>query len=178
MPNETFLALTQREFRRHRRLAEQAAAQVTDEQFFRTLGSDENSIAIIVKHLSGNMRSRWRDFLTADGEKPERNRDAEFEVKDEESRSKIMSDWNDSWNITFNALAPLTDADLSRTVWIRGEEFTVLQAISRQLTHYAYHVGQIVLLARHFAGGAWTSLSIPKNRSNEFNQHPADYLNR
>jgi hypothetical protein len=159
-------------FRFSKSLAERAMAQVTDEQLFVTLDPDANSIAIIVKHMAGNMRSRWTDFLTTDGEKPDRNRDREF-IDPPATRAELLAVWEDGWNCLFAAIEPLTDADLARTVTIRGESHSVLQAINRQLGHLSYHVGQIVLLAKHFAGDHWQSLSVPRNRSAEFNRKVA-----
>ncbi len=156
------------QFRKHKKLAEGALAQVADPDFFRTLDPESNSIALIVKHLASNMRSRWTDFLTTDGEKPGRNRDEEFEARATDSRESLMAAWEDGWRILFAALAPLSGEALRRSVTIRGEPHTVVQAVHRQMTHYAYHVGQIVFLARHFAGPRWTSLSIPKGKSKEF----------
>jgi len=156
-------------FRYYKKLAERAMEQVTDEQLFTTLDDEANSIAVVVKHMAGNMRSRWTDFLTSDGEKPDRNRDSEF-VAPPATRSALMEDWEDGWNRVFTALEPLTDADLGRTITIRGEAHSVMQAVNRQVAHYAHHIGQIVLLAKHFAGAQWQSLSIPKNRSAEFNR--------
>ena len=158
--------------RYYRTLGERAMAQVTEEQLFAALDDDANSIGVIVKHMAGNMRSRWTDFLTSDGEKPDRNRDAEF-IDPPATREALMHTWNDGWALVFHALEPLTDADLGRTVTIRGEDHSVMQAINRQLGHYAQHVGQIILLAKHYAGANWTSLSVPKNRSAEFNQKVA-----
>jgi hypothetical protein len=159
-------------FRFSKSLAERAMAQVTDEQLFVTLDPEANSIAIIVKHMAGNMRSRWTDFLTTDGEKPDRNRDREF-IDPPATRAELLAVWEDGWNCLFAAIEPLTDADLARTVTIRGESHSVLQAINRQLGHLSYHVGQIVLLAKHFAGDHWQSLSVPRNRSAEFNRKVA-----
>ena len=156
-------------FRYYKKLAERAMDQVTDEQLFTTLDEEANSIAIVVKHMAGNMRSRWRDFLTTDGEKPDRNRDSEFEDPPE-NRKALLQLWEDGWKEVFSALQPLSDADLGRTVTIRGEPHSVMQAINRQVAHYAYHVGQIVMLAKHFANDRWQSLSVPRNRSAEFNQ--------
>ena len=156
-------------FRYYKKLAERAMDQVTDEQLFTTLDEEANSIAIVVKHMAGNMRSRWRDFLTTDGEKPDRNRDSEFEDPPE-NRKALLQLWEDGWNEVFSALQPLSDADLGRTVTIRGEPHSVMQAVNRQLAHYAHHVGQIVMLAKHFAHDRWQSLSVPRNRSAEFNQ--------
>lgn len=156
----------------YRRHGEKAMAQVSDADLNRTLDSEANSIAIIVKHVAGNMRSRWRDFLTTDGEKPDRNRDSEFE-EPPASREAMMAMWNEGWELVFSAIRPLTEADLSRTVTIRGEPHSVMQAINRQIAHYAGHVFQIILLAKHFQGTAWTSLTIPRNRSQQFNQKVA-----
>jgi len=156
------------EFRRYKSLGDRAMGQVTDEQLGLMLDPESNSIAIIVKHLAGNMRSRWLDFLTSDGEKPDRNRESEFEAPPA-TRAELMQLWEAGWNYVFTALEPLTDADLPRTVYIRTEPYTVLEAIHRQIAHYAYHVGQIVFLAKHFQSSHWKSLSIPRGRSAEFN---------
>ncbi|HWR51042.1 MAG TPA: DUF1572 domain-containing protein [Bryobacteraceae bacterium] len=156
-------------FRYYKRLAERAMEQLTDEQLFEQLDEESNSIAIIVKHMAGNMRSRWADFLTTDGEKPSRNRDSEF-VDPPATREAVLNIWADGWNHVFAALEPLSDADLTRTVTIRGEPHSVMQAINRQVAHYAHHVGQIVLLAKHLAHDRWQSLSIPRNRSGDFNR--------
>ncbi|HEY4381239.1 MAG TPA: DUF1572 domain-containing protein [Acidobacteriaceae bacterium] len=155
-------------FRYYKQLAERAMGQVSDEQLFATLDDEANSIAIIVKHMTGNMRSRWTDFLTTDGEKPNRDRDSEF-VAPAATRKALMDDWEDGWAHVFGALGSLTDADLGRTVTIRREAHSVMQAVNRQVAHYPHHVGQIVLLAKHFARDRWTSLSVPRNRSAEFN---------
>ena len=159
-------------FRYYKKLAERAMEQVSDEQLLATIDAESNSIALIVKHMSGNMRSRWTDFLTSDGDKPDRNRDSEFDLPPT-SRQELMKSWEDGWNRLFQALEDLTDDDLSRTVTIRGEAHSVMQAINRQLAHYPNHVGQIVLLAKHFAGSRWDSLTVPKNRSAEFNRSVA-----
>jgi len=159
-------------FRSCKRLAERAMEQVTDEQLFVALDPESNSIAIIVKHMTGNMRSRWTDFLTTDGEKPTRDRDSEF-IAPAATRKALLADWEDGWQSLFTAIEPLTDADLSRTVFIRGEVHSVMQAINRQLAHYPHHAGQIVLLAKHFACDHWQSLSVPRNKSAEFNQKVA-----
>jgi len=159
-------------FRYYKRLAERAIEQVTDAQLFATLDAEANSIAIIMKHLAGNMRSRWTDFLTTDGEKLARNRDAEF-VQPPATRKALMDAWESGWAFLFQALEPLSEADLGRTITIRGEAHSVMQAINRQVAHYPYHVGQIVLLAKHFAQDRWQSLSVPKYRSMEFNRHVA-----
>jgi Protein of unknown function (DUF1572) len=156
-------------FRQCKRLAERAMEQITDEQLFTVLDPQSNSIAIIVKHMVGNMKSRWTDFLTTDGEKPNRNRDGEF-IDPVTTRGDLLAAWEDGWNYVFNAIEPLTDADLGRTVTIRGEAHSVMQAINRQIAHYSQHAGQILLLAKHFAGDRWQSLSVPRNRSAEFNR--------
>ena len=144
--------------------ADKAIGQIDDRQFFALLDADANSVALIVKHMAGNMRSRWTDFLTSDGEKPNRHRDSEFEVEKGDTRSAVMGRWEDGWQILLGAISSLQPADLGRTVTIRGEPHTVLQAINRQLSHYSAHVGQIVLLAKHFAGANWQTLSIPKRK--------------
>lgn len=159
-------------FAHYKKLAERAMAQVTDEQLFAALDREANSIAIIVKHMAGNMRSRWTDFLTADGEKPDRNRDSEFEAPPA-SRAELLALWESGWACVFSALRPLTDADLGRTITIRGEAHSVMQAINRQVAHYCHHVGQIVLLAKHCAHDRWQSLSIPRKGSAEFNRKVA-----
>ena len=143
--------------------------QVTDEQLFATLDSEMNSIAIIVKHIAGNMRSRWTDFLTSDGEKPDRHRDTEFE-QPPATRAEVMRLWNDGWSRVFEALEPLSDSDLERTVAIRGKPHSVMQAINRQIAHYSYHIGQIVFLAKHLNATGWKSLSVPRNKSADFNR--------
>jgi hypothetical protein len=147
--------------------------QVSDEQLFASLDDESNSIAIIVKHITGNMRSRWTNFLTTDGEKPSRNRDCEF-VDPPTTREALMHEWDDGWACVFGAIEPLTDADLGRTVTIRGEAHSVMQAINRQLAHYPMHVGQIVLLAKHYAGEGWQTMSDERKRSAEFNRKVAD----
>jgi Protein of unknown function (DUF1572) len=159
-------------FRYYKRLGERAMEQVSDEQLFEVLDCEANSIAIIVKHMTGNMRSRWTDFLTTDGEKPGRNRDNEF-VDPPSTRAALLADWENGWSRLFVALESLTDADLPRRVTIRGEAHSVLQAVNRQLAHSPHHVGQIVLLAKHFACEKWTSLSVPRNQSADFNRRVA-----
>lgn len=156
-------------FRYYKKLSERAMAQISDQQLFASLDDESNSIAVIVKHMAGNLRSRWTDFLTSDGEKGTRNRDAEF-IDPPDSRDSLLRIWNEGWDLLFHALEPLTDADLGRTVKIRGEAHSVVQAINRQLTHYAYHSGQIVFLAKHLNYSQWETLSIPRNRSTEFNR--------
>jgi len=156
-------------FRQYKQLGERAMTQVADEQLFATLDEETNSIAIIVKHMTGNMRSRWTDFLTSDGEKPNRNRDSEF-VDPPATREALLREWEQGWACVFAAIEPLTDADLSRTVTIRGEAHSVMQAINRQLAHYPMHVGQIILIAKHYAGAGWQTLSVARNRSAEYNR--------
>ena len=153
--------------RYYKRLGERAMEQAPDEALFAALDADSNSIAIIVKHLVGNMRSRWTDFLTTDGEKPDRNRDAEFESPPK-ARAELMALWEAGWKHVFDALALLRDADLNRAVYIRTESHSVMQAINRQIAHYSYHVGQIVYLAKHFAESNWSSLTVPPGKSAEF----------
>src|SRR5690242_7073568 len=156
-------------FRQYKTMAERAMEQVSDEQLFAALDPEMNSIAIIVKHIAGNMRSRWTDLVTSDGEKPDRNRDTEFEHPPS-TRTELLRVWNDGWNCVFSALEPLSDSDLQRSVLIRGEPHSVMQAINRQIAHYSYHVGQIVFLAKHLNASGWKSLSVPRNRSAEFNK--------
>jgi hypothetical protein len=144
--------------------ADKAMAQVDDAHFFALLDADANSIALIVKHVAGNMRSRWTDFLTSDGEKPDRHRDSEFEREAADTRDAILGRWEAGWDVLFDALMSLGAGDLGKTVTIRNEPHSVVQAINRQVSHYAAHVGQIVLLAKHFAGQHWQTLSIPKQK--------------
>jgi Protein of unknown function (DUF1572) len=153
--------------RQYKKLAEDAMAQVSDEQLFTVLDEEMNSIGIIVKHITGNMRSRWTDFLTSDGEKPDRNRDSEF-VDPPPTREALMQRWEEGWACLFRALEPLSDADLTRTVTVRGEPHSVMQAINRQIAHYTSHIGQIVLLAKHFQHDKWKSLSIPRKKPAEY----------
>jgi hypothetical protein len=159
-------------FRHYKQLAENAIDQITDEHLFCTLDEEANSIAIVMKHMAGNMRSRWTDLLTSDGEKPSRDRDSEF-VGPAATRQKLLEDWESGWAAVFGALEPLTDAELGYTVKIRGEAHSLMQAINRQVAHYSYHVGQIVLLAKHYGCDNWKSLSVPRNKSAEFNQKVA-----
>ena len=161
-------------FRKYKRLGEDAMAQLDDAEFFAQIDAEANSVAVIVKHLAGNMRSRWTDFLTTDGEKPDRERDAEFEIEAGATRAEVSEWWEAGWRCVFEAVEPLHSSDLARTVLIRGEPHRVVKAINRQLTHYAYHVGQIVLLAKHFKSEQWQSLSIPRGRSELFNQSMRD----
>jgi hypothetical protein len=154
-------------------MAEKAMAQVREEEFFEAIDAEANSIAVIVKHIAGNQRSRWRDFLTSDGEKPDRNRDTEFELMNE-TRESLMEFWEQGWQTLFDEIEPLTAEDFEKTITIRGEEHTICEAINRQLAHYAYHVGQITFLAKHFRAKDWKSLSVPRGRSDEFNKFLAD----
>jgi len=160
-------------FRNYKRLAERAIEQVSDEEFVAAIDEEANSIAVVVKHIAGNLHSRWRDFLTSDGEKSDRNRDTEFELIDD-TRESLMQFWESGWQTLFENIEPLTEDDFSKTITIRGEPHSVVEAINRQLTHYSYHVGQIVLLAKHFKSTDWKTLSVPKNRSSEFNNFLAD----
>jgi hypothetical protein len=153
--------------RYYKRLGERAIGQVPDESLLAAPDPNSNSIAIMVKHLAGNMRSRFSDFLTSDGEKPDRKRDSEFEAPPQ-TRAELLAMWEAGWQHVFNALTPLTDAHLSQKVYIRSEAHSVTQVINRQLAHYAYHVGQIVYVAKHFAGANWNSLTIPRGKSEEF----------
>jgi len=161
-------------FRYYKKLVERALAQCPDEGLLTSLDAESNSIAIIVKHMAGNMRSRWRDFLTSDGEKPDRNRDTEFE-EPPKTRAELMELWESGWKYVFDALEQLSDAHVTRTVTIRTEPYSVMQAINRQIAHYSYHLGQITFLAKHFAAqsGQWTAVTIPRKKSGEFNTRVA-----
>jgi len=154
-------------FRYYKKLAERAIAQVSDEQLCAALDEEMNSIAVIVKHMSGNMRSRWTDFLTSDGEKPDRDRDGEFSDPPA-TREALLELWEDGWRRLLGTMESLSDADLSRTITIRGEAHSVMQAINRQVAHYSYHCGQIVFLAKHFCRDKWQNLSVPRGSSTEF----------
>ena len=168
MIEQHFLDDTLLQLRKLKAMADRALAQTGDTDFFAALGHDENSIAVIMKHVAGNMRSRWTDFLTTDGEKADRNRDTEFEIDQQDTRDRIVALWEDGWSRALGALQSLGPMDLQRTVTVRGESHSVVEAINRQLTHYAAHVGQIVLLAKHYAGGKWETLSIPRGKSRDF----------
>jgi hypothetical protein len=150
-------------------LADKALAQVTDAELFATLDPESNSIAVIMKHLAGNMLSRWTGFLTSDGEKPDRNRDSEFEMTPGQTRTTLLARWESGWQCLLDAIGQLSEEDLSKRVLIRGQEHSVTEAINRQLTHYGCHVGQIVFLAKHLRWKDWQSLSIPRGRSSQFN---------
>ena len=165
---EHYIENAVKNFRALKDLADRAARQVDDGEFFRALDPESNSIALVTKHMAGNMRSRWTNFLTTDGEKPDRDRDSEF-VHGEEDRAAMLERWEDGWHRLFAALEALTPADLLRTVTIRGEPHTVVEAINRQLTHYGEHVGQIIFLAKHFKSADWQTLSIARNKSAGFN---------
>ena len=156
-----------RAFRNYKALGDLAMAQVSDENLHALVDPDANSIAILVKHVGGNLRSRFTDFLTTDGEKPTRNRDDEFEMPVQASRAEVLEWWESGWTAALTAIDALTLEDLDRTIHIRGEAFLVAEALTRSLTHTSYHVGQIVLMAKHFAGPHWATLSIPKGRSKE-----------
>jgi hypothetical protein len=167
MIEQHFLENTIGVFKNYKTLAEKSFAQLSsDADFHYAPDAESNSIAVIIKHMSGNMISRWTDFLTTDGEKPTRNRDAEF-VEEKESKEQLIAAWDKGYEVFFNTLNSLTTADLMKTVTIRGEGLTVMQALTRQTAHYSYHVGQIVFLAKHIKNSNWNSLSIPKNKSND-----------
>jgi Protein of unknown function (DUF1572) len=168
MIEQHYLEDSLRQLRKLKNLAEKSIAQVNDDQLFAVLDLEANSIAVIMKHMAGNMRSRWTDFLTTDGEKPDRDRDSEFVSESGNTRANVLSAWEGGWRCVFQAVSSLTPEDLGKTVRIRGEVHTVLEAINRQTIHYASHVGQIVLLAKHHAGSNWRSLSIPKGKSRQF----------
>jgi hypothetical protein len=174
MPDEVshhYLQEARRQFRGHKRMGEAAMAQLRDQDFFVTLDPESNSVAILVKHLAGNMRSRFTDFLTSDGEKPDRFRDREFEMTPATTRADVMKLWEEGWAIVLSAIDSLRPEDVMRTVTIRGEPHTVLQAVNRQIAHYAQHTGQIVFLAKHLRGSAWKTLSIPRGKSEEYKTH-------
>ncbi|MGH7784649.1 MAG: DUF1572 family protein [Candidatus Binatia bacterium] len=160
-------------FRNYKSLAERAIEQISDEEFFAVIDTESNSVAVIAKHIAGNLQSRWRDFLTSDGEKSGRDRDAEFEMRDE-TRESLMKFWETGWQTLFDNIEPLTLDDFSTTITIRGQSHTIIEAINRQLTHYAYHIGQIVFLAKHLKSTEWKTLSVPRNRSAQFNQFLSD----
>jgi hypothetical protein len=160
-----------RQLRGHKRMGEGAMSQLKDEQFFIALDPEANSVAILVKHLAGNMHSRFTDFLTSDGEKPDRFRDREFELTSAATRADVMKLWEEGWACVFAAIDPLQPEHVMRTVTIRGEPHTVLQAINRQIAHYAQHIGQIVFLAKHLRSNEWKTLSIPRGKSEEYKNH-------
>jgi len=166
---EIYLDEVRRSLRGHKRLAEGAIAQLRDEELFYQPDSESNSVAVIMKHIAGNMRSRFTDFLTTDGEKPDRHRDQEFEITRETTRGQLTEMWEAGWKITFDTVTSLKPEDLERTVTIRGEPHNVVRALQRAIAHYAYHVGQIVFLAKHVRGADWKSLSIPRGQSEQVN---------
>jgi hypothetical protein len=159
-----YLEDARRQFHGQKKLAEKAMAQVSDAQFFEKLDPESNSIALVAKHIAGNLRSRWQDFFASDGEKPDRRRDTEFEIDAGDTRASLMERWEASWRILFDVIDPMKASDLERAVTIRGEPHSVVKALNRQLAHYAYHVGQIVFLAKHLKSAEWKTLSIPRAR--------------
>ena len=167
-----YLEEARRQFRGHKRMAEGAMAQLSDDEFFITIDPESNSVAILVKHLAGNMRSRFTDFLTSDGEKPGRFRDREFELSAGTTRADVMNWWEAGWACVFSAIESLKPEDVMRTVTIRSEPHTALQAINRQIAHYAQHTGQIVFLAKHLRSSEWKTLSIPRGKSEQFKTAP------
>jgi uncharacterized damage-inducible protein DinB len=169
MSRRPLVSAAETTFRAQKRLAERAIEQLDDEALRKPLHPDTNSVAVIIKHMAGNMLSRWTDIFTSDGEKPNRNRDAEF-VDDFRARDEIMQVWERGWASLFDTLGGLSEADLERTITIRGEPHTVIRAILRQIDHYGYHVGQIVQTARILAGDQWQVLSIPRGGSDEYNK--------
>jgi len=168
-----YLDEARRQMRGYKRLGEGAMAQLQDQDFFVTLGPESNSVAILVKHLAGNMRSRFTDFLTTDGEKPDRFRDQEFELTAATTRAEVMQWWEDGWERVLAAIGSLQPEDVMRTVTIRGEPHTVLQAINRQIAHYAHHIGQMLFLAKHLRSSEWKSLSIPRGKSEQYKTAPS-----
>jgi hypothetical protein len=161
-----------RQLRGHKRMGDAAMSQLKDEEFFIALDPESNCIAVIVKHIAGNMRSRFTDFLSTDGEKPDRFRDREFEITPATTRADVMKWWDEGWAVVFTAIEPLKPEDVMRPVTIRGESHTVLQAINRQIAHYAQHIGQIVFLAKHLRSGEWKTLSIPRGKSEDYKTAP------
>ncbi len=157
------------QFRQLKSLGDRALAQVRGEDLFATLDPESNSLAILIQHMAGNMRSRWTDFLHSDGEKPDRDRDSEFEVTSSTTREALLDRWEEGWRCLFQALTALHEEDLAMTVLIRAEPHSVIKAVNRQLTHYGYHVGQIVFLAKHFASETWQTLSVPRGGTRRFN---------
>jgi hypothetical protein len=163
-----YIEEARRQMRGHKRLAEGAMAQLKDEELFVTLDPESNSVAVLVKHMAGNMRSRFTDFLSTDGEKPDRYRDQEFELNPATTRADLMKSWEDGWARVFAAIDSLKPEDVVRTVTIRGEPHTVLQAVNRQIAHYAQHTGQIIFLAKHLRSSEWKTLSIPRGKSENY----------
>ena len=169
MIEENYLQDAFRNFQNYKKLAEKSFEQISDEEFFRTLNDESNSIATITKHIAGNLRSRWTEFLTADGEKPDRSRDTEFVAFENDTRKSLLEFWNAGWQAALSTMESLQPADLEKTVKIRGENHTVVEAINRSIAHTAYHVGQIVFLAKFLRDTDWQTLSIPRNRSADYN---------
>lgn len=163
-PADAYLEDVRIQFQKMKKLAEGAVAQVSDNELLTTLDVESNSLAVIMRHMAGNLRSRFTDFLTTDGEKPDRNRDGEFEVDAPLTREQIIADWESGWRVLFATLDTLGPEDLLRQVFIRGERHSVIQALDRQLTHHAYHVGQIVFLAKHLRSADWRTLSMARRR--------------
>lgn len=170
MIEENYLRDALENFQNYKRLAEKSFEQISDEEFFRALNDESNSIATIAKHIAGNLRSRWTEFLTADGEKPDRNRDSEFVAFEDDTRKSLLEFWNAGWQAALSTIESLQPADLEKTVKIRGENHTVVQAVNRSIAHTAYHVGQIVFLAKFLRDTDWQTLSIPRNRSADYNR--------
>ena len=164
-----YLEEARRQLRGHKRMGEGAMNQLRDKEFFVTLDPESNSIAILVKHVAGNMRSRFTDFLTSDGEKPDRNRDREFVMHSDAKREEVLASWERNWQLVFEVLNSLSPEDMERTVTIRGEPHSVLQAVNRQVAHYSYHIGQIVFLAKHWKGADWKTLSVARGESEQHN---------
>jgi hypothetical protein len=169
MPDVSILSVAIDELQKIKKLADKSIEQLSDDQLHATIDPEANSVAVIMRHMAGNMRSRWVNFLTSDGEKPDRKRDGEFEDP-RQSRAELLADWEQGWRCVFDAIAPLSDADLQRTVMIRSEAHSVYKAISRQVAHYAGHAYQILFLAKHLQGANWKTLSIPRGQSEEFNR--------
>ena len=167
--SRAIITTTVDELQKVKALADKAIAQLDDAQLWTRLDPESNSVAVLMRHMAGNMRSRWTDFLTSDGEKPDRQRDQEFEDTTQ-SRAQLLAEWEDGWRRVFDALAPLTDADLEQTVYIRQEPHSIYKAIVRQIAHYAGHAYQILFVAKHLKGDAWTTLSVPRGKSEEFNR--------
>lgn len=170
MSSDLYLSDIQERFREYKNITEKALAQVDDEAFFRPLDDGANSLAVIVKHLAGNLRSRWTNFLTTDGEKPDRHRDTEFIIEGSDSRAYLMQRWEEGWAILFRTLQSLTPDDLAKTIVIRTQPHTAVSAINRSYAHFAYHAGQMIVLARHWVGDKWNYLSVPPGQSETFNR--------
>jgi uncharacterized damage-inducible protein DinB len=173
---QAFLADIAYSYRKHKELAEQAVGQIDDDAFFHKPAEQSNSIALIVKHVAGNLRSRWTDFLTSDGDKPWRDRDNEFVLGGQDTRQSLLRAWDDGWGALFQTLGTLSEQDLLKTVKIRGEDHTVMQALVRNLAHTAYHVGQIVYLAKLQKTEGWRWLTIPPGQSQQYKAEGKKYL--